>query len=174
MRHKWTYFIDASTKRTGITLLRDDEKKILITDIDFSKAKIPNNLSRIEVQIVKFNYIKEKLDLFIKKYPPDKRIYMEGIFVKSAFLNSSEVLLKFHGFLILYFIKHDIKYIPPKTIKKVVTGNGNAKKEEVKKKLEENYKLRFNNLDQSDSFALFICYKCQERIEIEFRDMKVI
>ena len=102
MKHKWNYFIDASTSRTGITLLREDKKKIVITSLNFSNIKTDAKLGKAERQALKFRKIKEELDKFVKKYPPATDIYMEGIFVKPQFLNSSEVSIKFHGFLMLY------------------------------------------------------------------------
>ena len=154
MTHKWNYFIDASTSRTGIVLLRDDRKKVIITDLDFSRIPSKRNSDKITNQINKFRKIKQELDKFTKKYPPAEDIYIEGIFVKPAFLNSSEVLIKFHGFLILYFIEHNLIYYPPRSIKKKLTGNGNAKKEDVRKMLEEKYGIEFSNDDQSDAFAV--------------------
>lgn len=173
MKHKWTYFIDASTSRTGITLLRDDYKKIIVTDLDF-KYKIDKKLTKTEQQINKFKQIKKQLDEFVTKYPPMDTIYMEGIFVKSSFLNSSEVLLKFHGFLIMYFIDYQIEYFPPKTIKKLITGNGNAKKDEVRKTLENKYEINFKNEDQSDSFAVFDYFINITNIELHQKAIKVI
>jgi len=155
-KHKWTYFIDASTANTGITMLRDDKKKVIITDLNFSKCnKYDKDLHKAEKHVEKLKQIKEMLDEFVKKYPPTETIYMEGIFVQRTFLNSSEVLLKFHGFLIMYFIEHEFKYLPPKTIKKEITGKGNATKEEVREVLEEKYQIKFKNYDESDSFAIF-------------------
>lgn len=159
MKHKWTYFIDASTTNTGITMLRDDNKKLIVTSINFSKYKANKKLSKAECHVEKFHHIKTILDDFTKKYPPMKTIYMEGIFVKPAFLNSSEVLLKFHGFLIGYFIDYNIVYYPPKTIKKLITGNGNANKEDIRKVLEMKYQIDFNNYDESDSLAVFEYYR---------------
>lgn len=172
VKHKWTYFIDASTANTGITMLRSDKKKVVVTDLNFSDCgKYGKDMNKAEKHVKKLKKIKEKLDCFIKKYPPEETIYMEGIFIQKSFLNSSEVLLKFHGFLIMYFIDHEFIYMPPKTIKKEIAGNGNATKEKIREILEEKYKVKFKNCDESDSFAVFECWM---KTQVEMIDRKII
>lgn len=165
-KYKWYYFLDASTTRTGIVLLRSDYRKILVTDLDFSGIIVDKMMSKAQKHVAKFKAIKLLLDDFTKQYPPEDTLYVEGIFVKSAFLNSSEVIIKFHGFLISYFINYDIDYYPPKTIKKAITGNGNTNKDDVREILERKYKIKFMNLDQSDAFAVFVYYVQTQNIEV--------
>ena len=174
MKHKWTYFIDASTTRTGITLLRDDEKKVIVTHLNFSNIHQDRQLNKQDNQIIKFREIKKKLDEFTKKYPLTQKIYIEGIFVKPTFLNSSEVLIKFHGFLILYFIDYNLNYFAPKSIKKIVTGNGNANKKDVREILETKYRIEFNNDDQSDAFAVMECWLQKNEKIIDRKIVEVI
>ena len=97
---------------------------MIVTHLNFSNIHQDRQLNKQDNQIIKFREIKKKLDEFTKKYPLTQNIYIEGIFVKPTFLNSSEVLIKFHGFLILYFIDYNLNYFAPKSIKKIVTGNG--------------------------------------------------
>lgn len=150
----WNYYIDASTTRMGITLESLENGQVLVTDLDFKKYKPNKNLSKAEGHVEKMRYIKKKLDDFVMKYPPNE-IYLEGIFIKREFLNSSEVTLKLHGFLILYFIDHPIHYFPPKSVRKALLSNGNASKKDLQEYLYNQTGIVFNNFDQSDSYALY-------------------
>lgn len=127
----------------------------------------------MEKQIDKFILIKEMLDDFTTSFSPDFSLYIEGIFIKPAFLHSSEMLLKLHGFLILYFIKHKIHFVPPTIIKKAITGKGNSSKEDVRKKLEEKYHIVFQNNDQSDAFALMEYYLLSNKVQVDNRNIDV-
>lgn len=151
----WNYFIDASTTNTGITLV--SSSKIICTSVNFSKIypKTLKELSKAEQQVQKLHIIRKILDEFTKKYPLGDILVMEGIYVQPKFLNSSEFLLKLHGFLIGYFDKEFIQYYPPSVIKKKITGNGNANKKIVQETLEQQYQISFSNDDQSDSLAVY-------------------
>ena len=66
-------------------------------------------------------------------------------------------LLKYN----FYLNEKDIEVIAPPTIKKVITGNGRANKDEVRKSIKSNKefsKIKFKNDDESDSFAVGYSY----------------
>lgn len=161
----WNYYIDASTTRTGIVIENSKKDITVITSLDFSKHKVTKE-SKAEKQFDKFKYIKEKLDEFTAKYPPGDTICIEGIFVKPSFLNSSEVVIKLHGFLMLYFIDKEIQFYPPKSIKKVVLGNGNAAKQDVFDFVRSRYQIQCENYDQSDAFAVMLYHKIINHEEV--------
>lgn len=160
---KYNYYIDASTTRSGIVLEEKDElnennSNLIITDLDFHKFKNSDpNMTHVERQVEKFRFIHDCLDRFTKEYPPADQIVLEGIYINPARLNSTSVLLKLHGFMIDYFIDKELVFIPPASIKKAVTGIGNAKKELVQKTIRDCFDhIPFQNFDQSDAFALYL------------------
>lgn len=151
----YDYYIDASTTRTGLTLVASDNNEIIVTHLDFSKVKYPSGNINVQNKILKFKYIKMTFDSLLQEYPC-KDVYIEGVFVKPNFLHSSEVLIKLHGFLMLYFIDCKIEFFPPKTIKKELLKNGNGSKADLYNLIEEKYNLKCLNFDQSDSFAIML------------------
>lgn len=159
---KYNYYIDASTTRSGIVLEEKNElnkkhSNLIITDLDFHKFKNSDpNMTHVERQVEKFRFIHDCLDRFTKEYPPADQIVLEGIYINPARLNSTSVLLKLHGFLMDYFIDKELIFIPPASIKKAITGSGNAKKELVQQTLAECFNIQFKNFDQSDAFALYL------------------
>ena len=160
---KYNYYIDASTTRSGIVLEEKDElnennSNLIITDLDFHKFKnLYTDMTHVERQVEKFRFIHDCLDRFTKEYPPADQIVLEGIYINPARLNSTSVLLKLHGFMIDYFIDKELVFSPPASIKKAVTGIGNAKKELVQKTIRDCFDhIPFQNFDQSDAFALYL------------------
>ena len=149
-------FIDASTTNCGICIL-NTKSEVLLDHISFKTIKRPKGMSRNDYLIIKLIIIKSYFDDLSSKFKI-KRVLIEGIY-STSYNQSTEVLNKLHGFLLGYFIKIPVKYIPPKTIKKLVTDNGNADKNTVKEILETTYKYKFQDEDQSDAFALMIADK---------------
>lgn len=166
----WQYFLDVSTSNTGLTMIQGD--RCIITSLPFSK--IPRVSSQKDEKLVeKFRGIEKMLNALTKKYPPSHTIVMEGIFINRSFVNSSEILLKFHGFLIHYFLNHELRYIPPSNIKKALTGKGNAKKEIVQEKILERWPIEFMNTDQSDAFAVYITWEMMEEKPMKIERIEV-
>lgn len=157
----YDYYIDASTTRMGIVLEDQDKKELIVTDLDFSHFHADKNQSHMRKQVNKFRFIEQMLDRFVQKWLVGDRVVIEGIFLNPVYKNSSEVLLKLHGFLIHYFLDKDLIFLPPAHIKKIITGKGNASKKLVAKGIKEvtQQKIEFKNNDQSDAFAIFLTYK---------------
>lgn len=160
---KYTYYIDASTTNIGITVV--NEEQIYVFSINCTKCYPKmDDRTKAEKDVVKLRTMGEILDEFEKEFPPDDEVFMEGIFVQPKFLHSSEILLKLHGFLIGYFGEQSITYFPPATIKKEITGKGNAKKDLVRDELKQQYQLDFHDEDQSDSLAVYECWRRQKNM----------
>jgi crossover junction endodeoxyribonuclease RuvC len=111
--------IDPSLVGTGIVMIDEDgeivEQKLISTKPD-------NVIERRLLDII------DSLS-FITKVPRLKKVYMEDL----AYFSKSSRLFELAGlhFLIrIFFFESNIqiKIIPPKTLKKFVTNNGNAKK----------------------------------------------
>lgn len=159
----YNYYIDASTTRMGIVLEDEENRVLFITDLSFTKFKCNKNENHTKKQINKFRYISNKLNSFIEKWPTGDKIVLEGIFLNPTRRNSSEVLLKLHGFLMHKFLDKELIYIPPAHIKKAITGKGNASKEQVSNRIQKsNEHIHFYNNDQSDAFSIFLTHKTEE------------
>lgn len=150
-------FLDVSSSNTGVVIFNEKTKKVSLDSINLKELKKPQQMELVDFQKIKIGLIKEYFDKLKQRYIIES-VYLEGIFIQPKFLKSSEILLKLHGFLMGYFIDTPQYFLSPSSIKKEITGKGNAKKEEVRMKLEEIYGDIFKNDDISDAFALFICF----------------
>lgn len=111
--------IDPSLVGTGVVMIDEDgeivEQKLISTTPD-----IPTEQRLLDIL---------KSLSFIKKVPRLQKVYMEDL----AYFSKSSRLFELAGlhFMIRteFFINNiQMKIIPPKTLKKFVTNNGNAKK----------------------------------------------
>ena len=157
-------FLDVSSTNTGVVILKENND-VLLDNINLQQLSKPSCMKREDYEKIKIGVIKEYLDTLKKSYKID-RVYMEGIFIQPKFLKSSQMLLKLHGFLMGYFLDTHQYFISPSSIKKKITGKGNAKKEDVKRVIEEYYGVHFDNEDISDAFAIMIC-------ELGYQDFKI-
>jgi crossover junction endodeoxyribonuclease RuvC len=94
-------------------------------------------------------------------------VAIEDVFVNHRNMKTSIQLAKVHGVIIgavlSIYIDEVIKVYAPRFVKQVVTGNGNASKEQVLKmvKLQSGYKG--NQLDESDAIA--VALTCEREIK---------
>jgi len=144
--------LDLSLTGSGVVLLNEDniELELLI------KSKPPeekNNLSEIE----RISKIKDKIISVIKEHKPDL-VSIEGMafMVRNA---TSLTQLSFLNYSIReYLWKNNIKFliVSPKSLKKFITGNGNADKEEMMMTLFSKYHIVTTDDNISDACALGI------------------
>ena len=146
MGKNYIFAFDLALNRSGITIFDNDANVILITSVE-TKAEKTHPL-KLKI-IAKF-----LLDLK-KKYPPEKIIIERGFYRYAA---STEAIYKVCGVVQYLFWEIPQIFYPPMTVKKVVGGKGNMKKDELREVIEKEYKLSFKNDDESDSFAVGICY----------------
>ena len=152
MSKKYIYAFDLAMSSTGITIFRDDTSVVLTTSVDTKKEEgYPQKLKKIA------NFV---LDLK-KQYPPYK-VIIEGGF--SRYNRSTQVLYRVHGLIQYLFCDFPQIIYPPATIKKVVGGKGNIKKDDLRKIIEREYNVSFKNNDESDSYATGICYFISEGV----------
>jgi len=146
MGKNYIFAFDLALNRSGITIFDNDANVILITSVE-TKAEKTHPL-KLKI-IAKF-----LLDLK-EKYPPEKIIIERGFYRYAA---STEAIYKVCGVVQYLFWEIPQIFYPPMTVKKVVGGKGNMKKDELREVIEKEYKLSFKNDDESDSFAVGICY----------------
>ena len=143
---KYIFAFDLAMSVTGITNFDNDANVIEITSVDTKAGK---------THPLKLKIIADFVLELKKKYPPDKIIIERGFY---RFAASTEAVFRVHG--VINYLFWDVPQIlyPPMTVKKVVGGKGNLKKEELRDIIEKEYKVSFSNTDESDSFAVGICY----------------
>lgn len=152
---KINLYLDVSSTNTGVCIENPSQNTIKLSNINLKKLSKPSQMPLVDFQKIKIGLMKEELDSILKDYVV-QAVYIEGIFIQPKFLNSSEFLLKIHGFLMGYFMDIPVYYFPPKVIKKFITGNGNASKEDVLRKLNEFYQIQLNDDNQADALALCV------------------
>jgi len=146
MGKNYIFAFDLAMSVTGITIFDNDAKVLLITSVD-TKAEKTHPL--------KLKIIADFVLELKKKYPPSKIIIERGFY---RFAASTEAVFRVHGLINYLFCEVPQILYPPMTVKKVVGGKGNLKKDELREIIEKEYKVSFSNTDESDSFAVGICY----------------
>ena len=110
-------------------------------------AKEDNNITRL----IKFrNFLLTAGDF--------KRVVAESPFIMNRG-NAGPILYGLHTTLQLFCYDNrniELVYIPPKTLKKFITGNGNANKEKMMEALYKKYKIAVFNDNQADAIALML------------------
>ena len=133
---------------TGIAIFNSKTyKPTLITSVETNDKEEHGN--RLHTQR---EYMKE----LIKKYPPCE-VAIERSFTR--FNQATQVLYRCHGIANELFHQYPQFYYAPATIKKTITGNGQAKKEIVQKSILKKYPdLHFANDDESDATAIILTH----------------
>lgn len=96
---------------------------------------------------------REEFERIVKEYPIT---YVARELEFARFINAMRVLFKAYGVFEEFFSNRDIVEYAVSSIKKVVTGNGKASKEEVEKAIrkELNIKKKSKSDDESDAIAV--------------------
>lgn len=138
---------DLSLSNSGIAVFDDTGKCIHLQSVDTKKEEThPLKLRKIESA---FKQLK-------KKFKPSLVVIEESF---TRFNKSTHAIYKVKGLCELIF--WDIEQITyhATTVRKEVLGHGNAKKDELQKYILEKYNnISFDDYDQSDAFALGLCY----------------
>ncbi|HOM77853.1 MAG TPA: crossover junction endodeoxyribonuclease RuvC [bacterium] len=147
MENKYVYGLDLSLNSSGICIFSNDGKIIELLTIDTHKEKeIPAKLKIIGNDLIKIS----------KVYPPSKIVIEQGF---SRYNASTQAIFRVHGIVNYLFNEYEQIYYPASSIKKVVTGKGNASKKEVQDAILLLFpKLKFANTDESDACAVGLTY----------------
>lgn len=150
---KYIWAFDVSLSNTGISIFTNDGICEFVTSIDTAKAK-----TRAE----KLRLIGKKINKIREIYEPEVIVFEKG-FVR--FNISTQAIFEVFGVVKYLFSEcQQIEY-PATTIKKIVGGKGNMKKDELMKIINEKYPMiKFSNYDQSDSYAVGLCYFIEKGI----------
>ena len=152
MRKKYVLALDLALNSTGATVFSNDAKIIEILSVETKSEKTH--------QMKLFLIANFLLDLK-ETYLFEKIIFERGFY---RFAASTQAIYKTVG--VVQYLFWDVPQIfyPPATVKKVVGGKGNIKKDELRKIIEKKYGVSFKNNDESDSYAVGLCYFISEGI----------
>ena len=138
---------DLSMTCTGYTIFGNDGKFIRTGHID-TNGKLPTPL--------RLQSIAKEMKKLKKEYKPNLILIEKGFY---RFAGSTEQIFRVHGITNLIFYNIPQVEIHASSVRKLVTGKGNIKKEEMEIWIREKYpNIDFKNNDEVDSFALGIAY----------------
>ncbi len=144
--------IDPGSRICGYGLLETEKRKIVAVGYDVIKLNPASTLAdRIEII---YNRIKE----VIKDNKPD-RIGIETIFYGQNF-QSALTLGHVRGAILLAVAQEKVplQEYSPRAVKKAVTGNGNASKQQVQYMLPKLLNVKIDNLVTDAADALAVAY----------------
>lgn len=138
--------IDQSLTHTGVVVLNDG--KIIFTEAIEPDAR----------GVVRLIMIRDRIKCLLENYKPNL-VILEGMSFGSV--GRIVDIAELFGVLKENIYEHCIEnttckltLIPPKTVKKFITGSGNANKALVLLKIYKNYKVEFDDDNIADAFAL--------------------
>ena len=138
---------DLSLSCSGYSVFRDDGKFV-------KTGHIATNGD--DTTPLRLRYISKCLNKLKKEYRPKKIIIEQGF---SRHAKSTQQIFRVNGVVNLIFYDVEQVEIHATHVRKIVTGHGNIKKEELNEYIMHNYpKINFENLDEMDSYALGISY----------------
>lgn len=142
-KETYVYALDLSLNSTGVCIFTNDGEVVKTFTIDTH--------SRKETKL-KLEMIGNEFSHIVQKYPPSAVVIEQGF---SLFNASTQAIFKVHGLIQYLFSAYEQIFYPSSTVKKVVGGRGNITKEELKEIILKKYPhLTFNNLDESDAYAV--------------------
>ena len=147
--------IDPGTNVLGFAIIDADRKDIRVLEIGVV------TFGHLDAeQTVKLRYIFEQVQDLIHQYKPAQMAIEQPFFGKNA--QSMLKLGRAQGVAIAAGMVNNVattEYLP-KTIKRAVTGNGNASKEQVAGMLENILKTKFSEkyFDATDALAAALCH----------------
>jgi Holliday junction resolvasome RuvABC endonuclease subunit len=156
MKERYVYALDLSLNSTGVCIFSNDGQFVKALTIDTHAEK--------ETKL-KLSIIGKKFKELIKLYPPLTVVIEQGF---TLYNTSTQQIFKVHGLANYIFCEYEQIYYPATTVKKMVGGKGNIKKEELRDIINmECPEIKFNSLDESDAFAIGKTYFIKEKIEVK-------
>lgn len=162
MAKKQILAFDLSLSNSGYAVGEVEDGKLKIVEIGSINTK---RFSR-HPHGYRLNYIAKKLGEIYKKYPDADALVKEQSFSNGR-VKATQIIWKVVGvWELISFIKGYERHtdITPPSVKKQVTGNGRAKKEEVAQAVKELTGIETANDDESDAVAVLIAYCKQEKL----------
>jgi Holliday junction resolvasome RuvABC endonuclease subunit len=143
----YLYGLDLSMENTGVTIFD------LETMQPIHISSIPTNKKHSHGK--RLYIIGQELIKLKDKYTPSVIAIERGF---SRFNTSTQVIYRVHGLVNYLFYDVEQIYYPPKKVKEVII-RGDATKKLVRQAIENKYPdVKFDDEDQSDSFAIALTY----------------
>ena len=146
-KEKMILALDLAMGCSGAAIFDKNGKLLSVTSVSTS-GKVPHGMRLMKIG-----------EFFIdlrSQYEIDTVIIERGF---SRFANSTQAIFKTMGIANYIFYDCETIYYPPSTVKKVVSGNGRASKEELKEIVEKKYpNIEIKNLDISDAVSVGLCH----------------
>ena len=96
------------------------------------------------------------------------RFYIDTVVFENSFyrhIKATQMLYQVRGIAMYIFCDCNLKFYAPTTVKKLIGGTGKASKEDLQNKILELYPdVKFSCNDESDAFALILCYMIENNI----------
>lgn len=150
--------IDPGTNFMGYGLIKVEGNRLQLITLGVVK------LNKVEDHAIKLRKIFTRVLSIIDEFHPDEMAIEAQFYGKNV--QSMLKLGRAQGVAIAAALSRDIPYVEyePKKIKKSVTGNGSASKEQVAGMLEYLVRLKNNNemLDATDALATAVCHYLQK------------
>lgn len=146
--NRYLYALDISMECTGVSIFDIDSFDSICTfSLKTNKSKQHGERLYSQIKI---------LNPYIDKYPPCVVVAERGF---SRFNTSTQVIYMVHGIMQVLFRKTPIIYYPPKKVKLIVSGKGDATKKKLEEIIREKYPhLTFSNNDESDAFSVGVAH----------------
>lgn len=140
-------------ENTGVTIFNLETKEPIYI------SSIPTNKKHTHGK--RLYIIGQELIKLKDKYSPSIIAIERGF---SRFNTSTQVIYRVHGLINYLFHDVDQVYYPPKKIKEAIV-RGDASKKLVREKIEKKYPdVKFDDEDQSDSFAIALTYLIENKL----------
>lgn len=138
--------IDQSLTNTGVTVIKRDFSKNEKHEILLTKGIATDNSFAIEDRI---NYIKNEIKSVIEIHKPDV-ICIEGLAFRNPNSNNGKLLAGLYFVLLDLFVEMKLQYfiVNIKTLKKKISGNGSATKNEMKNSFNDHVVLKLEELSK--------------------------
>lgn len=154
--------IDPGTLHCGYGILELEKRRILAAGCD--AVNVSKSLEIIE----RIPLIYDQLKKVILEYQPDAAA-VETIFYGKS-IRSAFALGHIRGVILLLLSRAKIPVFEytPREVKKSITGNGNAHKQQLKYMLEHDLKINLKDKsdDATDALAIAICHYNRIRINL--------
>jgi Holliday junction resolvasome RuvABC endonuclease subunit len=157
--NKYVIGLDLSLSSTGICVFSNDGSYRECMTIETApKEELGKKLKHIADAF-----------LFVeKKYRPEVVVIEKG-FTRYNF--STQQLFRVHGIANYIFYKYRQVYIPSASIKKIVGGMGNMKKDEIRDVVLSMFPdVKFKSMDESDAFSICLAYFYMNDIKVKTED----
>ena len=142
--------IDPGLRNTGWGVIEFKNNRLV--HVDDGRIS-PPSISPIGQRLL---FVKKQLSLIVKKYDPNISA-IEQIFVGPGSGSSLKLgMARGVSILVLAQAGLQIKELPPKLVKKTITGYGSASKDQIKSMIEKLLNIIPKNEDSSDALAIAI------------------